>query len=172
MRSHRRLIFLVSLLLTAALLFSSCSATALETAKKRRNTPVPTAVPEATAAPADEPTAEPGPREAAQQLADYLFEHGELPENFVTKREAQDLGWKTRYRNVGDIRPGLAIGGDYFGNYEGKLPQVRGRKYYEADCFYQGKERNAYRIIWSTDGHVWYTGDHYETFEELFPSGN
>ena len=127
-----------------------------------------TAVP--TEAPTEEPEEEPTPLSEAQRLADYIFEHGELPDYFVTKRQAQEMGWQTRYRYVGDIEPGLCIGGDYFGNYEGRLPRVKGRTYREADCFYTGGPRNEYRIIYSSDGHVWYTGDHYETFTELTPS--
>ena len=170
MRRRNKLVTLFVLLLAAALVLSSCTASALETAKKNKNkttaTPVvtetPTAVPEVTATP--------GPMDEAQKLADYIFEYGKLPENFITKKEAQARGWQDQYRYVGDIEPGLCIGGDYFGNYERKLPVVKGRKYYEADCFYQGGPRNEYRIIYSTDGHVWFTGDHYETFIELFPT--
>ena len=153
------------------LLLSSCTASALETARSRKRNATPTpAVAEATAAPG--PTATPGPEEAAQELAEYLFEHGELPENFITKKEAQALGWDSAWNYVSDVAPGMSIGGDYFGNYEKKLPTVNGRKYYEADCFYKGGKRNAYRIIYSNDGHVWYTGDHYNTFTELFPEGS
>ena len=112
----------------------------------------------------------PGPMDEAQRLADYLFENGKLPDNFIRKKEAESLGWKTTCRYVSDLGPGTAIGGDYFGNYEERLPVIKGRKYYEADCFYQGGPRNEYRIIYSNDGHVWFTGDHYETFVELFPS--
>lgn len=167
MRNRSKLIRLFVLLVAAVLLLGSCAANAVETtAKKRKNTSKPTET--VTALP--EVTATPGPMDKAQELADYLFGHGELPENFVTKREAEDLGWKTKYRNVGDIEPGLTIGGDRFWNYEKRLPVVKGRQYYEADCFYQGRERNGYRIIYSNDGHVWFTGDHYETFTELFPS--
>ena len=57
-----------------------------------------------------------------------------------------------------------------FYKYEKQLPVVQGRKYYEADCYYFGGDRNEYRIIYSNDGHVWFTGDHYQTFTELFPS--
>ena len=117
-----------------------------------------------------EVTATPGPMDAAQELADYFFEHGELPENFIRKQEAERLGWDNRYNYVSDVAPGKSIGGDYFGNYERLLPVVKGRKYYEADCFYNGGKRNAFRIIFSNDGHVWYTEDHYNTFIELFPS--
>ena len=179
MRKRNKLVTLFVLLLAAILLLSSCTANALETAKRKKNTAAPalTAAPTETAAPAEETptpvpelTPTPGPMDEAQRLADYLFEYGELPENFITKKEAQAMGWQDRYRYVGDIEPGLCIGGDYFGNYEQKLPVVKGRKYYEADCFYQGGPRNEYRIIYSTDGHVWFTGDHYETFVELYPT--
>ena len=68
------------------------------------------------------------------------------------------------------MAPGKSIGGDRFGNYEGVLPKVKGRTYYEADCNYTGGKRGAARIVYSSDGHVWYTGDHYNTFTELFPS--
>ena len=71
---------------------------------------------------------------------------------------------------MSDVAPGMSIGGDYFGNSEGKLPKIKGRKYYECDCWYTGGKRNAYRIIYSNDGHVWYTEDHYNTFTEMSPS--
>ena len=103
-----------------------------------------------------------------QAIADYLFEHGELPENFITKREAQALGWDRNY--LSDVAPGMSIGGDHFGNYEGQLPRVKGRKYYECDANYTGGRRGAERIVYSNDGHVYYTRDHYQTFTELFPS--
>ncbi|MBR5960567.1 MAG: hypothetical protein IKZ98_06190 [Clostridia bacterium] len=171
MRNHKKLVQLFALLLTAILLLSSCTANALETAKRKKNTVAPqvTAVQETpTAVP--EPTATPGPLDEAQRIANYIFEHGELPDNFITKKQAQALGWDSAYNYVSDVAPDKSIGGDYFGNYEQKLPVVKGRKYYEADCFYKGGKRNAYRIIYSTDGHVWYTEDHYNTFIELFPT--
>ena len=117
------------------------------------------------------PTPEPeGPITDPQSIADYLFAHGELPDNFLTKQEARELGWDSSRNYVSDVAPGMSIGGDRFGNYEGRLPEVKGRKYYEADCWYTGGKRNAYRIIYSNDGHVWYTEDHYQTFTELFPT--
>ena len=64
----------------------------------------------------------------------------------------------------------MSIGGDYFGNYEGQLPKAKGRKYYECDCYYVDGPRNAYRIIFSNDGLVFYTEDHYQTFVQMFPS--
>ena len=172
MGRRNRLLRLFVVLAAAVLLLTGCTASATETAKKRKTTatPVVTAVPEETPAPDPETTEEPGPLTEAQRIADYIFEYGELPDNFLTKKEAQALGWGSYERYVSDAAPGMSIGGDYFGNYERKLPVVKGRKYYEADCFYQGGPRNEYRIIYSNDGHVWYTDDHYNTFTELYPT--
>ena len=161
---RNKLIRLFALLLAAVLLLGGCTASAAGKNRKNRNTAAPTATP------LPEATVTPGPMDKAQELVDYLAEYGELPENFIRKKEAEARGWKTIYRYVSDIGPGITIGGDYFGNYEEKLPRVKGRKYYEADCFYEGGPRNEYRIIFSDDGHYWYTEDHYETFTELFPT--
>ena len=111
-----------------------------------------------------------GPIIEPQAIADYLFEHGELPENFITKKEAQELGWNSKYNYVSDVAPGYSIGGDKFGNYEGLLPKKKGRQYYECDCYYVEGKRSAYRLVFSNDGLVYYTEDHYETFTQLFPS--
>ena len=111
-----------------------------------------------------------GPITDPQGIADYIFEHGELPPNFITKAEAQALGWDSSYNYVGDVAPGKSIGGDRFGNYEGLLPSKKGRTWYEADCYYEGKKRNAHRILYSNDGLVYYTDDHYESFTQMFPS--
>ena len=105
-----------------------------------------------------------------QDIADYIFEHGELPDNFITKKEAQKLGWDSSYNYVSDVAPGKSIGGDRFGNYEGLLPSKKGRTWYEADCYYTKGKRNAHRILFSNDGLVYYTDDHYESFTQMFPS--
>ncbi len=105
-----------------------------------------------------------------QGIADYIFQHGRLPDNFITKKEAQALGWDSSDNYVGDVAPGKSIGGDRFGNYEGLLPTKKGRQWYEADCYYEGKKRNAHRILYSNDGLVYYTDDHYESFTQMFPS--
>ena len=128
----------------------------------------PAGAPEAEAA--DPPDEEAGPVTEPQAIADYLFKHGELPENFITKEEAQDLGWDSSRNYVSDVAPGKSIGGDRFGNYEGQLPKARGRKFFECDANYTGGKRGPERIVYSSDGHVWYTKDHYGTFKELFPS--
>ena len=168
MKNRKTSVRLLVLLLAAVFLLGGCTANALETAKSKKNTAAPAVTMEPT--PVPEPAATPGPLEEAQRIADYLFEYGKLPENFIRKQDAQAPGWDSYYNYVSDVAPGKSIGGDYFGNYEKKLPVVEGRKYYEADCFYQGGRRNEFRIIYSNDGHVWYTGDHYNTFTELFPT--
>ena len=128
----------------------------------------PTATPKATKKPT--PTPKAGPIIEPQDIADYLFEHGRLPDNFITKAEAQALGWDSRENYVSDVAPGKSIGGDRFGNREGLLPKAKGRQYYEADCYYVSGPRNQYRIVYSNDGLVYYTDDHYETFKKMKPS--
>lgn len=134
---------------------------------KATKTPKPTNTPKPTEAPAAEET---GPIIEPQAIADYLFEHGELPDNFITKKEAQALGWDSSRNYVSDVAPGKSIGGDWFGNYQGKLPRAKGRTFRECDCNYVKGRRKDDRIVWSSDGRVWFTDDHYETFTELFPS--
>ena len=104
-----------------------------------------------------------------QQIVNYLSVYGELPENFITKAEAKELGWDSRYNYLGDVAPGMSIGGDRFGNYEGLLPSARGRTWYECDANYTGKKRGAERVLFSSDGLYYYTDDHYKTFTEMFP---
>ncbi|MBR5109483.1 MAG: peptidoglycan-binding protein [Clostridia bacterium] len=100
-------------------------------------------------------------------VAAYLRAFGELPPNYITKEEAQALGWVSIRHNLWDVAPGKSIGGDRFGNYEGQLPTVKGRKYYECDIDFNGKYRNDKRIVYSNDGRIFYTDDHYDTFEEM-----
>lgn len=108
---------------------------------------------------------------APQDIADYIFAHETLPDNFLTKNEARQLGWDSSKNYVSDVAPGYSIGGDKFGNYEGLLPDTSGRKWYEADANYTAGPRGAERILYSSDGLVYYTNDHYQTFTEMHPSG-
>ena len=139
------------------------------TKKPAKATEKPTKKPtkEPTAAPTETPA---GPIIEPQAIADYIFAYGRLPDNFITKAEAQALGWDSSYNYVSDVAPGKSIGGDRFGNYEGQLPKKKGRTFKECDCNYTKGKRGGERIVYSNDGHVWYTNDHYETFTELFPS--
>ena len=108
-----------------------------------------------------------GSYSSKDDVAAYLEAYGELPENFITKKEARKLGWSGG--SLEPYAPGKCIGGDHFGNYEGNLPNVKGRKYYECDIDTLGKKnRGAKRIIYSNDGQIYYTDDHYETFTLLY----
>ena len=107
-----------------------------------------------------------------QQIVNYLDQYGHLPDNFITKKQAQALGWDSRSNYVGDVAPGKSIGGDRFGNYEGQLPEKKGRTWYECDTGYKGKKRGATRLLYSSDGLYYYTDDHYNTFTQMFPEGS
>lgn len=104
---------------------------------------------------------------SAEEVALYIYTYGELPGNFMTKKEAKKLGWTGG--SLEDYAPGMCIGGDYFGNYEGLLPKAKGREYHECDIDTLGKNsRGAKRIVFSNDGLIYYTDDHYESFELLY----
>ena len=103
-----------------------------------------------------------------EDVALYLHTYGKLPPNYVTKKEAQKAGWDSKKGNLGQVLPGMTIGGDRFGNYEGLLPKSDSRQYYECDVDYWGGYRSSKRIIYSNDGLIYYTEDHYKSFEQLY----
>ena len=103
-----------------------------------------------------------------EEVAEYINLYGHLPSNFITKKEAKNLGWVSSEGNLNEVAPGMSIGGDYFGNYEGLLPEAEDRDYYECDIDFDGTYRNQKRIVFSNDGLVYYTEDHYESFELLY----
>ncbi len=96
----------------------------------------------------------------------YVKSHGKLPGYYITKREAREKGWEASLGNLCEALPGRAIGGDVFTNREGNLPEKPGRKWFEADLNYDCGRRNADRLLFSSDGLVFVTHDHYKTFEE------
>lgn len=104
-------------------------------------------------------------------VALYIHQYGKLPGNFITKAEAQKLGWSGG--SLEKYAPGKSIGGDRFGNYEGKLPKKSGRTYTECDIDTRGASaRGAKRIVFSNDGLIYYTDDHYNTFTLLYGNEN
>ena len=111
---------------------------------------------------------EDGTYTSKEEVAEYLHTYGHLPSNFITKKEAKKLGWVSKEGNLWEVAPGMSIGGDYFGNYEGNLPEAEDRDYYECDIDFDGTYRNGKRIVFSNDGLIYYTEDHYETFELLY----
>ena len=111
---------------------------------------------------------EDGEYTSKDDVALYINEYGHLPSNFITKKEARELGWIKEKGNLGEVAPGKSIGGDYFGNYEEILPEEEGREYHECDIDYDGRRRGAKRIVYSNDRLIYYTEDHYETFTLLY----
>lgn len=111
--------------------------------------------------------AEDGSYTSKDEVALYIHTYGHLPENYITKDEAYDLGWKSE-GTLDEVAPGMSIGGDYYGNYEGVLPDEPGREYRECDIDYESGNRNGKRIVYSNDGNIYYTEDHYNSFEHLY----
>ena len=109
---------------------------------------------------------EDGEYTSREEVALYIHTYGKLPQNFIKKNEAKKLGWEGG--SLEPYAPGRSIGGDRFGNYEGLLPEAEGRRYTECDIDTMGRSsRWAKRIVFSNDGLIYYTGDHYKSFELL-----
>ena len=155
LRKHKYLALLLMLVLAAGLRFTGCVSDGADTGKDSYES-------DAAAITED------GHYTAPQDVADYLHQFGHLPDNFITKNEARDLGWDSQEGNLDEVAPGMSIGGDSVGNREGRLPKEKGRKYYECDVNYEGGYRGGERIVYSSDGLIFYTGDHYESFEQLY----
>lgn len=96
----------------------------------------------------------------------HTFEH--LPNNYITKDEAEAIGWDSNKGNLWEVSNKKSIGGDRFYNREGLLPIDENRIYYECDIDYEGGYRNAKRLVYSNDGFIYYTEDHYESFVLLY----
>ena len=147
------------------------------TAPAETQPPAETAVPTEAQTPAPRETEPPafaltvsedGWYDSKEEVALYLHLYGHLPDNYVTKEEAQAKGWTggsvERYPGKG-----TALGGSRFGNYEGLLPKAAGRTYTECDIGTVGKSsRGAKRLVFSNDGLIYYTEDHSESFELLY----
>ena len=111
-----------------------------------------------------------GTYDSAKDVALYIHTYNKLPPNYITKKEAKALGWNGG--SLEDYAPGKCIGGDRYGNYEGLLPEKKGRSYTECDIGTLGKSsRGAKRIVFSNDGLIYYTKDHYKTFTLMYGEG-
>jgi|26BtaG_2_1085354.scaffolds.fasta_scaffold00108_22 hypothetical protein len=112
------------------------------------------------------------PSESIDQLTqqdvviDYLKVHKKLPDYYIKKKDAKNQGWIPSQGNLCNVLPGRAIGGDNFSNREKKLPIKKGRKYFEADINYNCGRRGADRLVYSNDGLIFITHDHYSTFKQ------
>lgn len=112
--------------------------------------------------------AEDGVYSTLEEVAEYLHYYGHLPQNYLTKQEAKELGWDASAGNLWEVADGMSIGGDRFGNREGLLPAAEGRTWYECDVNYTGGFRGAERLLYSNDGLIYYTDDHYASFALLY----
>ena len=93
--------------------------------------------------------------DSKEEVGLYIHIYGKLPKNYVTKSQYNK---NDRYQ---------CVGGDRFYNKEGRLPS--GEIYYECDIDTYGiTSRGAKRLVWTKSGIVYYTGDHYETFIQLY----
>ena len=155
MKKHIKFIFTLLL----ALMLTACGAA---------NSTVPAPSPEpAPVASQEELIAEDGVYTSKEDVSLYLYTYDKLPANFITKSQARKLGWEGG--SLEPYAPGMCIGGDYFGNYEKLLPEKDGREYTECDIDTLGAEkRGSKRIVFSNDGLIYYTGDHYASFELLY----
>ena len=121
-----------------------------------------------------EPAAQPGAQtldehgvyDTKDEVALYLYTYHRLPDNFMNKQDARYAGWKSGALHL--VVEGKCIGGDVFHNYEKKLPVIDGT-YYECDLnTLNSKQRGTQRLVWSEYWDIYYTEDHYETFEQLY----
>ena len=99
--------------------------------------------------------------------ADYWLKHfGELPDYYISPEQLEALGWKTGDRPSKYIQ-GKMLGGSIYQNRDKRLPNKIGRIWREADINYTHGRRNFHRILWSNDGLIFVTYDHYHTFYEI-----
>lgn len=103
-----------------------------------------------------------------EDVALYLHTYGRLPRNYLTKDAAMRLGWDAGKGNLWEVTDRMSIGGDVFGNREGLLPAKPGRTWRECDVRYAGGFRGGERIVYSSDGLIYYSKDHYASFTRLY----
>ena len=101
-------------------------------------------------------------------VALYIHIYGKVPSNYITKTKARNAGWVAEKGNLASVLPGKSIGGGGFYNDDNMMPDARGREWFECDIDYQGGFRNAKRLVYSNDGLIYYTDDHYKTFQRVY----
>ena len=153
-------IALLTLALAVILTLTGCGEIRQEAAGRQIAGPTATSVLQTT-------VEEDGYYSSKAEVGLYLYLYGKLPGNYLTKQEARELGWISSEGNLWEVAPGGSIGGDRFRNYEGQLPKEK--TYFECDIDYGGGHRGAKRIVYSDDGYIYYSEDHYTTFVQLYP---
>ncbi len=167
----KRLYRILTGLLVLMFLTLSISGCASQTEPSKGTTPSNVTVPSKETVPSKTEEAkirEDGHYYTKNDVAEYIHLYGKLPENFITKNEAEDLGWVASKGNLWEVSDKLVIGGDKFGNREGLLPKASGRVWYECDVNYEGGFRGDDRIVFSNDGLIYFSSDHYASFKKLY----
>lgn len=100
-------------------------------------------------------------------VARYLRAHQTLPDYYIRKGEARRKGWVASKGNLCEVLPGRVIGGDRFSNREHRLPEQAGRSWQEADVNFSCGRRNSDRLLFSSDGLIYLTTDHYRSFQQV-----
>lgn len=118
--------------------------------------------------PSSEKIAEENTYTSKDEVARYIYTFHHLPSNYITKKEAQNLGWDENKKNLKEVAPGKSIGGDEYSNADKMLPEEKGRIYYECDINAPAGERGNERLIYSNDGLVFYTDNNVDTFEPIY----
>ncbi len=162
-RYRRKTLPLLALVLLLAAMLTGCFAQPVPATSTLIPSPTTTAP---TTATAGEPDIN-GLYTSPEDVAAYLHVYQQLPANYITKSVAVKLGWDASRGNLWDVTDKKSIGGDRFGNREGLLPDADGRIWYECDVNYAGGYRGAERLVYSNDGLIYYTDDHYRSFQRL-----
>lgn len=98
-------------------------------------------------------------------VALYLHTYHKLPRNFITKNEARELGWHSG--GLDRFKESACIGGDYYGNYEKRLPTDQTYHECDIDTMHQDS-RGTKRLVYSNHFDIYYTEDHYNSFIKLY----
>ena len=154
----KKLMTLLSVVMMAILFLVGCGT------NTKQETPTPKQQPAVTAT---VQVQESGTYTDKDRVAAYVHQFKKLPSNYITKKDAEKLGWKDQ-GTLDKVAPGKSIGGDRFGNFEKLVPDKAGRSWKEADIDYVKGNRNGKRIIYSNDGLIYYTEDHYKSFKQLY----
>ncbi len=164
---NRTRLWIVAMVVILAMLLTGCASLIEAPSSTAESSPSPIASEIGRV-----PSSAPAPLTGFKEVSDYIRLHHGLPDNFLTKKEAEALGWVPSKGNLHKVAPGKSIGGDRFGNREGLLPKAKGRVWYEADINYEQGTRGADRILYSSDGLIYMTTDHYKSFTDITKEGS
>lgn len=103
-----------------------------------------------------------------EEVALYIHTFGTVPPNFISKTKARNAGWVAEEGNLWEVLPGMSIGGGGWHNDEAVMPGAYYDQWYECDIDYEGGYRGPERLVYSDNGMIFYTPDHYESYARIF----